>query len=78
MGRGYFARTHKYEDRTGGRGRLRKPLPPHGTRNRYRSRVDPCKCRACTDANTAYTTMMKKLQQQREGRPYVTRSRYWE
>ena len=29
-------------------------LPPHGTRARYVSRVDPCRCPACTRANTRY------------------------
>lgn len=60
MTRGYFARTRKYEDRDGGRGKLRKPLPPHGTRQRYRHRIEPCKCAACTEANRAYQRERKQ------------------
>ena len=29
-------------------------LPAHGTRARYVSRRDPCRCAACTHANTSY------------------------
>lgn len=30
------------------------PLPAHGTRARYVSRRDPCRCIPCTAANTTY------------------------
>ena len=52
--RGYFTRTKAYENRDGGRGKLRKPLPEHGTRQRYRHRIYPCKCDACKMANKIY------------------------
>jgi hypothetical protein len=31
-----------------------RTTPPHGTRNRYQWRADPCRCRRCRRANTAY------------------------
>ena len=30
----------------------RRKFPPHGTRARYNHRTDPCRCAACTEANT--------------------------
>lgn len=32
----------------------RRKNPPHGTRERYYSRTDPCRCAACREANAAY------------------------
>ena len=32
----------------------RRKGPPHGTRERYYSRTDPCRCAACREANAAY------------------------
>lgn len=32
----------------------RRKLPPHGTRQRYNHRTEPCRCGACTEANTQY------------------------
>lgn len=32
----------------------RRKYPPHGTRARYNHRSEPCRCAACTEANTIY------------------------
>lgn len=32
----------------------RRRAPPHGTRERYYHRGDPCRCAACREANAAY------------------------
>ena len=32
----------------------RRKAPPHGTRERYYHRSDPCRCAACREANAAY------------------------
>lgn len=36
------------------KGMLEKPLPPHGTRERYQHRIYPCRCAPCRAANSAY------------------------
>lgn len=32
----------------------RRKVVPHGTRARYNSRTEPCRCSACREANAAY------------------------
>lgn len=36
------------------RGALRQPDPPHGSRKRYNSKTNPCRCPLCRRANTEY------------------------
>ena len=47
--------------------------PPHGTRQRYISRCDACRCEACTGANTAYHRELRRRKRGaepgRRGRP---------
>jgi hypothetical protein len=36
-----------------------EPIPPHGTRARYNSRVARCRCELCRKANTGYMRMWR-------------------
>jgi hypothetical protein len=40
-------------------------LPPHGTRARYVSRIDPCRCGECRRANAAYIAEYRQRQRRR-------------
>jgi len=35
------------------------PIPPHGTRARYNSKVAKCRCAGCRDANTGYMRLYR-------------------
>lgn len=39
--------------------RFKRPIPPHGTRARYLSRKEPCRCEACTKANREHQKSLK-------------------
>lgn len=42
--------------------RPRQELPPHGTRQRYQHRTEPCReCGACKDANARYVAGRRAL-----------------
>lgn len=49
----------------------RRKYPPHGTRARYNHRSDPCRCPACTEANTTYERHRRAEEAARNGRGVV-------
>lgn len=51
-----------------------RPLPPHGDRRRYTSRVDPCRCGACSEANTVYMAEYRERRRNNGRRPLSTKS----
>ena len=36
-----------------------EPIPPHGTRARYNSRIAGCRCETCREANTRYMRLYR-------------------
>lgn len=42
------------------KGTLQKPIPKHGTRERYQHRVNPCTCFDCRKANSEYIAEVRR------------------
>ena len=49
----------------------RRKYPPHGTRARYNHRSEPCRCSACTEANTVYERERRQEEAARSRRGVV-------
>lgn len=50
------------------KGELSKPLPPHGTLNRYRHRSQPCREACCREVYNEYMRIYRQQPQQRAKR----------
>jgi len=54
----------------------KKEVPEHGTRQRYIHRTNPCRCGACSEANTAYIREYRTRRKNNRNRPLTTKTNY--